>query len=95
MVHCSYEDDNKIDEALKAYENCLELVPYHEDAQNSIRYLQNKMRSGGNNVAAGKLSSDPHAINPSAATSDVLIPGAISSLSDALMPGLKSISYYL
>jgi hypothetical protein len=83
----SYEDENKIDEALKAYENCLELVPYHEDAKNSIRYLENKIRAGGNSSAASKMASDPHAINPSAATSDVLLPGAITSLSDALMPG--------
>lgn len=38
----SYEDEKKYEEALKAYENCLTIAPYHEEAKNSIEYIKSK-----------------------------------------------------
>ena len=38
----SYEDENKLDEALKMYEKCLSIV-HHEEAANSIQFIKKKM----------------------------------------------------
>ncbi|CAH0726464.1 unnamed protein product, partial [Brenthis ino] len=38
----SYEDENKIPEAQKAYEDCLAIIPFHEEAQNSLDFLRSK-----------------------------------------------------
>ena len=38
----SYEDEKKYEEALKAYENCLTIAPFHEEAKNSIEYIKGK-----------------------------------------------------
>ena len=38
----SYEDEKKYEDALKAYENCLTIAPYHEEAKNSIEYIKGK-----------------------------------------------------
>ncbi|XP_041978544.1 tetratricopeptide repeat protein 14 homolog isoform X2 [Aricia agestis] len=38
----SYEDENKITEAQKAYEDCLAIIPLHEEAQNSLNFLKSK-----------------------------------------------------
>jgi hypothetical protein len=39
----SFEDETKFEEALKSYENCLALIPFHEEAQNSIEFLKTKI----------------------------------------------------
>ncbi|CAB3231335.1 unnamed protein product [Arctia plantaginis] len=41
----SYEDENKITEAQKAYEDCLAIIPFHEEAQNSLDFLKSKTSS--------------------------------------------------
>lgn len=38
----SYEDENKMMEAQKAYEDCLAIIPFHEEAKNSLEFLKNK-----------------------------------------------------
>lgn len=38
----SYEDEKKYEEAQKAYENCLAIAPFHEEARNSIEYIKSK-----------------------------------------------------
>lgn len=38
----SYEDEKKFEDAQKAYENCLAIAPYHEEARNSIEYIKSK-----------------------------------------------------
>lgn len=38
----SYEDEKKFEDAQKAYENCLAIAPYHEEARNSIEYIKTK-----------------------------------------------------
>lgn len=38
----SYEDENKINEAQKAYEDCLAIIPFHDEAQNSLDFLKSK-----------------------------------------------------
>lgn len=38
----SYEDEKKYEDAQKAYENCLAIAPYHEEARNSIEYIKSK-----------------------------------------------------
>lgn len=38
----SYEEDNRIDDAKKAYQDCLAIIPHHEEAQNSLNFLWNK-----------------------------------------------------
>lgn len=35
-----------MDEALKAYEGCLAIIPYHEEAQNSIEFIKSKHMNG-------------------------------------------------
>lgn len=45
----SYEEENKIDEARKAYQSCLTIIPYHEEAKNSLDFLKNKS-SGSKNL---------------------------------------------
>ncbi|XP_022193411.2 tetratricopeptide repeat protein 14 homolog isoform X3 [Nilaparvata lugens] len=52
----SFEEENKMDEAIKAYESCLAILPYHEEAQNSIDYIKNKTTNGTSKVAgAGEV----------------------------------------
>lgn len=43
----NYEEDNKIEEAKKAYQDCLDIIPNHEEAQSSLQFLWSKT-SGGN-----------------------------------------------
>lgn len=43
----SYEDEKKFEEAQKAYENCLAIAPYHEEARNSIEYIKKRTLGGG------------------------------------------------
>lgn len=38
----SYEDEKKYEEAQKAYEDCLAIAPFHEEARNSIEYIKSK-----------------------------------------------------
>lgn len=45
----SYEDENKFEDARKAYENCLAIAPYHEEARNSIEYIKTKSLTAGLN----------------------------------------------
>lgn len=38
----SYEEENRIEEARKAYQDCLNIIPHHEEAQNSLEFLKTK-----------------------------------------------------
>lgn len=38
----SYEEDNRVDEAKKAYQDCLAIIPHHEEAQSSLNFLWSK-----------------------------------------------------
>lgn len=38
----SYEEDNRLDEAKKAYQDCLAIIPHHEEAQSSLNFLWSK-----------------------------------------------------
>ncbi|XP_052563411.1 tetratricopeptide repeat protein 14 homolog isoform X2 [Culex pipiens pallens] len=38
----SYEEENRLDEAKKAYQDCLNIIPHHEEAQNSLDFLKSK-----------------------------------------------------
>lgn len=38
----SYEEDNRIDDAKKAYQDCLAIIPHHEEAQSSLNFLWSK-----------------------------------------------------
>lgn len=38
----SYEEENRFDEAKKAYQDCLNIIPHHEEAQNSLDFLKTK-----------------------------------------------------
>lgn len=38
----SYEEENKIEEAKKAYQDCLVIIPRHEEAQHSLEFLWSK-----------------------------------------------------
>ncbi|XP_028128031.2 tetratricopeptide repeat protein 14 homolog isoform X1 [Diabrotica virgifera virgifera] len=40
----SYEEENKLEEARKAYQSCLTIIPYHEEAQNSLDFLKSKVQ---------------------------------------------------
>lgn len=43
----SYEDEKKFEDAQKAYENCLAIAPYHEEARNSIDYIKKRTLGSG------------------------------------------------
>lgn len=38
----SYEEESRFDEAKKAYQDCLNIIPHHEEAQNSLDFLKTK-----------------------------------------------------
>ncbi|KAL0273871.1 UNVERIFIED_CONTAM: hypothetical protein PYX00_006451 [Menopon gallinae] len=38
----SYEEKNQMEDAMRAYQHCLVLLPYHEEAQNSVEFLRTK-----------------------------------------------------
>lgn len=38
----SYEEENRVDDAKKAYQDCLNIIPHHEEAQNSLDFLKSK-----------------------------------------------------
>ncbi|XP_058447447.1 tetratricopeptide repeat protein 14 homolog [Malaya genurostris] len=38
----SYEEDSRFDDAKKAYQDCLNIIPTHEEAQNSLEFLKTK-----------------------------------------------------
>lgn len=56
FFHCSYEDANKLDEALKCYEKCLEVVPYHEEAHSSIEFIKSKVANGSMSMTDGLVT---------------------------------------
>lgn len=41
----NYEEDNKFDEARKAYLDCLKINPHHQEAAASLDYLKTKMNA--------------------------------------------------
>lgn len=41
----SYEEENRIDEARKAYIDCLTIIPHHEEAKSSLDFLNGKSGS--------------------------------------------------
>lgn len=43
----SLEEKGKMEEALKCYERCLEMTPFHEEALSSIEYVRSKLANGG------------------------------------------------
>lgn len=51
----SYEDENKLDEARKAYQSCLTIIPFHEEAQNSLDFLKSKNTAPKNLIEPGEL----------------------------------------
>lgn len=40
----SYEDENNLEAAKKAYQDCLTIIPHHEEAQTSLDFLRTKMK---------------------------------------------------
>lgn len=40
----SYEDENNLEAAKKAYQDCLMIIPLHEEAQTSLDFLKTKMK---------------------------------------------------
>lgn len=48
----SYEDEKKYDEAQKAYEQCLTIAPYHEEARNSIEFIKTKIMNTSANTSS-------------------------------------------
>lgn len=68
-----------MEEALKAYERCLIIVPYHEEAQNSIEYIKSKQTNGGA-ATATKLGEG-----------DLTIPGLTPSKAQGVKDTLKQL----
>uniref|UniRef100_A0A1B6JLY9 Uncharacterized protein n=1 Tax=Homalodisca liturata TaxID=320908 RepID=A0A1B6JLY9_9HEMI len=52
----SFEDQNQMEEALKCYEKCLEVVPYHEEAHNSIEFIKAKLANGSVSLTDGLVT---------------------------------------
>lgn len=51
----SYEEENKIEDAKKAYQSCLSIIPYHEEAKNSLEFLKNKSQGPKNLIEPEEL----------------------------------------
>lgn len=51
----SYEEENKVEEARKAYQSCLSIIPFHEEAQNSLEFLKSKLQNPKNLIEPGDL----------------------------------------
>ncbi|KAI5736302.1 hypothetical protein M8J76_001972 [Diaphorina citri] len=62
----SLEEEAKYDDAIKSYEACLRIVPFHEEATNSIKYLKEKME-----VDETDLTSSLPPLNISSMVNDV------------------------
>lgn len=62
----SYEDEKKFEDAQKAYENCLAIAPYHEEARNSIEYIKTKTLNASLNPLENFKSFDaePEIVDP-------------------------------
>lgn len=52
-----YEDENKIDDGMKAYQNFLTIIPRHEKAQKPLDFLRSKKAVVTNNWS---ICSDLH-----------------------------------
>lgn len=50
----SYEEENNIEEAKNAYQSCLDIIPAHEEAKNSLDFLWSKTAAA---AAAAQLSA--------------------------------------
>ncbi|KAK9738006.1 Tetratricopeptide repeat [Popillia japonica] len=51
----SYEEENKLEEARKAYQSCLTIIPFHEEAQNSLEFLKSKAQGSKNLIEPNEL----------------------------------------
>uniref|UniRef100_A0A1L8DCD4 Putative tpr repeat-containing protein n=1 Tax=Nyssomyia neivai TaxID=330878 RepID=A0A1L8DCD4_9DIPT len=51
----SYEEENKVEEARKAYQDCLVIIPHHEEAMNSLEYLKNRSQKPSMLFEPGEL----------------------------------------
>lgn len=51
----SYEEENKIDDARKAYQSCLSILPHHEEALNSLEFLKGKAQAPKNLIEPNEL----------------------------------------
>ncbi|GJQ66979.1 hypothetical protein Trydic_g7979 [Trypoxylus dichotomus] len=51
----SYEEENKLEEARKAYQSCLTIIPFHEEAQNSLEFLKSKVQGSKNLIEPNEL----------------------------------------
>ncbi|XP_031344826.1 tetratricopeptide repeat protein 14-like isoform X3 [Photinus pyralis] len=51
----SYEEENKVEEARKAYQSCLSIIPFHEEAQNSLEFLKSKLQNPKTLIEPGDL----------------------------------------
>ncbi|XP_021205683.2 tetratricopeptide repeat protein 14 homolog isoform X4 [Bombyx mandarina] len=71
----SYEDENQITEAQKAYEDCLAIIPFHEEAQNSLDFLKSK-------TTASKPLIEP---------AELLLPGLTGAKSYEMKETLKQL----
>ncbi len=45
FIRFRFEENGKYSEAVKAYENCLVLLPNHEEARNSLQFIKNKLQT--------------------------------------------------
>ncbi|KAJ6648453.1 Tetratricopeptide repeat protein 14 like, partial [Pseudolycoriella hygida] len=52
----SYEEENKIDDAMKAYQNCLAVIPRHEEAQKSLDFLRSKKATSKQLIEPNELA---------------------------------------
>ncbi|CAG9769036.1 unnamed protein product [Ceutorhynchus assimilis] len=80
----SYEEENKIDDARKAYQSCLTIIPYHEEAKNSLEFLKNKEKQTSKNLIEPTELLLPN-LPPS-----ITKPAAGGNVNDALKQLLKN-----
>ncbi|XP_050542449.1 tetratricopeptide repeat protein 14 homolog isoform X1 [Daktulosphaira vitifoliae] len=51
------ESQNKLEEALQLYEECLQMMPDHDEAKTSIDYLKSILMIGGKTVSSNMINS--------------------------------------
>lgn len=55
----SYEEDNRIQEAAKAYRDCLNIIPNHEQARLSLEAIQQRTGASVETIGQSQLPPPP------------------------------------
>jgi hypothetical protein len=66
------EDESEFEQAMKLYKKSISVIPYHKEAVESLRYLENKLKTTG-----FRKAPEQEEMNLSVDTSGLLMPGKL------------------